>query len=481
MDVPNDSSPAPAADAASASARARFVRERLPEGGLFADQHWRIALDAFPLPAAIAQDIESLGRILLQFYRATNLLHRRSREGKAPAWIAALLDQGKPAGLLELQSDPAFRNELPRVIRPDLLLTEHGLAITELDSVPGGIGLTAWLYETYAQLAPSDPTNPNPNPAPALFGSAHAMIGGFTGIFGPAPSVHLVISEESATYRPEMRWLASQMTGPQVTVATPEEAHPKPGDALYRFFELFDLANVPQAQGWFEAARRKELKLTPPPRPMFEEKLLLALLWNRNLRPFWRQELGDAFLRKLLAFVPQSWVLDPTPLPPHAAYPGLDLTDWQQLKSLSQRERDLVLKVSGYSENAWGARGVYLGSDLSTADWSHAVDAALEAWPRSPYVLQRYHKPRLVDFEGYDPATQQASRMNGRVRLCPYYFVHGEGDAARPHLGGVLATVCPADKKIIHGMTDAVLAPCRRIPDPVDARHPATPRGTART
>jgi len=49
--------------------------------------------------------------------------------------------------------------------------------------------------------------------------------------------------------------------------------------------------------------------------------------------------------------------------------------------------------------------------------------------------------------------------MPGRVRLCPYYFVTGDGDAARAELGGVLATVCPADKKIIHGMTEAVFAP----------------------
>jgi asparagine synthase (glutamine-hydrolysing) len=42
----------------------------------------------------------------------------------------------------------------------------------------------------------------------------------------------------------------------------------------------------------------------------------------------------------------------------------------------------------------------------------------------------------------------------------PYYFIHGDGDAARSHLGGVLATICPADKKIIHGMKDAILAPC---------------------
>jgi hypothetical protein len=43
------------------------------------------------------------------------------------------------------------------------------------------------------------------------------------------------------------------------------------------------------------------LTVTPPPRPAFEEKLLLALLWNRNLREFWRQQLGDGFLKRLLA------------------------------------------------------------------------------------------------------------------------------------------------------------------------------------
>ena len=50
--------------------------------------------------------------------------------------------------------------------------------------------------------------------------------------------------------------------------------------------------------------------------------------------------------------------------------------------------------------------------------------------------------------------------MKGRVRLCPYYFVSGPWDKARADLGGVLATICPADKKIIHGMRDAILAPC---------------------
>jgi len=152
--------------------------------------------------------------------------------------------------------------------------------------------------------------------------------------------------------------------------------------------------------------------------------------------------------------------VDPAPLPPHAAFPEINLTDWQQLKFLSQRERELILKVSGFSPQAWGARGVYLGSDLSQGDWAAAVDHALTSFDTSPHVLQRYHKTSVHDAAWFDFNAGQLVPMRSRVRLCPYYFVGGEIQSARATLGGVLATLCPADKKIIHGMKDAILAPC---------------------
>ncbi|MGI8967445.1 MAG: hypothetical protein ACR2H1_15355 [Limisphaerales bacterium] len=152
--------------------------------------------------------------------------------------------------------------------------------------------------------------------------------------------------------------------------------------------------------------------------------------------------------------------MDPTSLPPHGAIPELNLTDWNQLKNLSQRDRDLILKISGYSEEAWGARGVYLGSDLSQAEWSAAVDKALASFERSPYVLQRFQKTKVVESNWFDFEKNELVPMPGRVRLCPYYFVSGENDSARANLGGILATICPADKKLIHGMRDAIIAPC---------------------
>ena len=432
----------------NAAEQAKFIRDSLPSGGLFAGMEWKISPAPFPLSETLAKEIELLGRVLLQFYRATNLLYRKSVEGKQPEWVARWLDLGKPRDLIELQRSVAFKNDVPRVIRPDILLTENGFSITELDSVPGGIGLTGWLNQTYSKTG-----------APVL-GGAEGMIRGFESIFGDAKQVHIIISEEAKTYRPEMEWLAAQIGNSKFKIQNSKFEGFAEGDAVYRFFELFDLPNVANAKMIFDLAAEKKIRLTPPPKPMFEEKMLFALLWNRNLHSFWRQELGEGFLAKLKKIIPYTWLVDQTPLPPHAAIPELNLTDWAQLKTMSQKDRDLILKVSGFSENAWGARGVYLGSDLSSADWSVAVDAALKNFETSPSVLQRFHKPSQVDASWFDFAKSEVVPMKGRARLCPYYFVSGEGDSARPTLGGVLATIVPADKKIVHGMTDAVIAPC---------------------
>jgi len=437
----------------SSADQAKFIREQIPTNGLFAGLEWKISPTPFPLGEKLAQEIESLGRVLLQFYRAVNLLYRKSVEGKQPEWVARWLDLGKPRELIELQRSVAFKNDVPRVIRPDILLTENGFSITELDSVPGGIGLTAWLNQTYSKAESGK------RKAESI-GGADGMIRGFESIFGDAKNVHIVVSEEAKTYRPEMEWLAAQIGNSKFKIQNSKFESFAEGDAVYRFFELFDLPNVANAKQIFALAAEKKIRLTPPPKPMFEEKMLFALLWNRNLHGFWRQELGEGFLARLKKIIPYTWLVDPSPLPPHAAIPELNLTDWSQLKTMSQRERDLILKVSGFSENAWGARGVFLGSDLSSADWSVAVDAALKNFAASPSVLQRFHKPSQVDASWFDFAKNEVVPMKGRVRLCPYYFVAGDGDAARPTLGGVLATIVPADKKIVHGMNDAVLAPC---------------------
>ena len=87
-------------------------------------------------------------------------------------------------------------------------------------------------------------------------------------------------------------------------------------------------------------------------------------------------------------------------------------------------------------------------------DWTFKGNALAE-FQTTPRLMQRFHKARLIDHFYWDNETGELKTMRGRVRLCPYYFV----DNNKVKLGGALATIVPADKKLLHGMRDAILAP----------------------
>src|ERR1051325_11813264 len=118
------------------------VRAAIPREGLFAEKDFPLSPDPFPIDPALTKELEQLGHRLFVFQRACNELYQRSIKGKQPSWIAAYLDAGKPGWLIEFSRRKQFRNDLPLVIRPDLILTDAGYIIAETDSVPGGIGLT---------------------------------------------------------------------------------------------------------------------------------------------------------------------------------------------------------------------------------------------------------------------------------------------------------------------------------------------------
>ncbi len=143
------------------------IRAARPAEGLFAEKDWLISPEPFPIEARLRADLERLGHQLFVFQRACNQLYQQSAKGKQPEWVARYLDIGKPAALVEYSRRKEFRDVLPRVIRPDLILDDEGWTIAETDSVPGGIGLTGWLNQTYAGLG-SD-----------VIGGADGMLDGF--------------------------------------------------------------------------------------------------------------------------------------------------------------------------------------------------------------------------------------------------------------------------------------------------------------
>ena len=470
--------------------RLSWLRDAIPKEGLFAEKDWLLSPDAFPIDKKFLTELEQLGHRLFVFQRACNQLYQLSVKGKQPEWVARYLDAGKPKELVEFSRRKEIRDDLPRVIRPDLVLTETGYIIAEIDSVPGGIGLTAWLNQTYSKFDNE------------TVGAPDGMLEGFESVLPNGGDI--LISNEAATYRPEMEWLVRQLnenhsphlnplprgeaeTGLPVDwrVVSAENYEPEEGRAVYRFFELFDLPNIPNIEKTLQANAEGKITITPPIKPYLEEKMWFALFWLKPLHEFWRRELGEKYFLKLQEVIPYSWLLDPTPLPQHAVIPRLEIHDWHEAAKFSQKDRDLLLKISGFSPLGWGSRGISLGSDLAHAEWEKRIDNALATFTSSPTIMQRFHKGRLFEQAYWDTggsaapsgdASESAASpanfnieqgtarstlktMKGRVRLCPYYFVESD----RVKLRGALATIVPADKKFVHGMRDAILVPTKVV------------------
>lgn len=456
----------------------RGLRETFSAKELFDGKTWQLSPSAFPLTLKEVEELERIGDACIDFHRALEQLYQRSSTGKnilrnrrleAP-WVAEYYDRGKPEKLRAYNRAEAARGLLPPVFRPDLLVTEDGFALTEFDSVPGGIGLTAFLNRLY------EPVDPE------VIGPGEAMIDGFyraVRSLAPDtkhPAVAIVVSEEASVYRPEMEWLAEQLqkSGKRVFCLSPRdliplgggiffdlEGNPEKIDIIYRFFELHDLGNLPVAEQLLEAWENRELAITPPLRTLFEEKLSMGLFHHHLLQDYWREALPKRSHQVLARLIPETWIIDPQPLPPGAVHVGPEvggqlMSDWRQLGNASQKERDLIIKISGFHESAEGARSVIYGRDSSREEWQEGVERAVAMSKTHLHIVQRYRKPIRRQHLVFDDQGE-AREADGRVRLCPYYFL--ERDEAR--LSGILATFCPADKKIIHGMKDAAMLPCR--------------------
>ena len=459
--------------------RALHVNNGIPASGLYGPAlldsdgsrvPWRLAPEPFPmLPPSIAR-LEELGRHLLAFYRAANQLYLASMRGNQPAWITGYLDQGKPDHVVELGRLRRFRSAVPVVIRPDLMTVGPGQFVaTELDSVPGGIGLLDSLMLRYRELGF--------NLAGDVSGIVSTMARALIAQAGTAnPFVAVVVSDESESYRSEMTWVGERLNqfGVRAITVHPRQLDLSGGrivvnfdgrleevDLIYRFFEMHDLKNVPNSDLIVHAMKKRRVVVTPPFKAQLEEKLLYALFHHPDLEQFWARELSAESLDVLREAIPATWVVDPADIPPQVGiFPplvtaGRPIRRWDDLAGITQRERELVIKPSGFSELSWGSRGVTVGHDVNAKAWSEAVGQALAGFQHTPYVLQHYRQSRRVGCSYYDFESDSVLEFDARTRISPYYFVIGD----TTELAGVLVTACPSSSKVLHGMTDAVMVP----------------------
>lgn len=116
--------------------------------------------------------------------------------------------------------------------------------------------------------------------------------------------------------------------------------------------------------------------------------LWLALLRLRQLRDFWERELRRNGLDQLLALLPDAWLLDPTPLPPGAVIPRLEIGSWGDLpQCLASGHR--------FEIHGSGAPSIISLPPHAPAVWEDYWKAAQASSPIPAEVLAETDQPDL--------------------------------------------------------------------------------------
>ncbi len=445
------------------------IASTLKVQGLF-DRPFRFSPRPVSFPGIDESFLSSLGQALFSFYRAFDRLYREPAPGLE--FVREYLDHGKPPDLLSYGLSRRFKSDLPGILRPDLLLTPDGPVLTEMDAVPGGPGLLLALSRIYRDRGQG-----------GMIGGPDGILHGFAAMIqslDPDPVLAIVVSDESHDYKNEMSLIAADLSRgffPAFCLHPRELRFDENGffvpdhygknrriTTIYRFFELFDLPNIPKSDLILYFAKGGKVRVTPPVKPWLEEKMGMALWHHPRLRSHWRQEMSPESVALLDRMIPATWILDPLQVPPQATLsPPLvagdrELHDFRDLARLTQRERRFIIKPSGFSPLSWGSRGVVVGHDLPEDSWQEAVAHAMDSFHRGPSVLQPFRQTHVYPLSGFDFSSEMEREEGYRIRLCPYYFVTG-ANRETVRTGGVLVTACPKDKKLIHGMVDAILSP----------------------
>ena len=247
-----------------------------------------------------------------------------------------------------------------------------------------------------------------------------------------------------------------------------DEAHRRRIGLLYRFSNC-SISEHPQIRahdvrrqegtGHRHSARTNQPWRKSSPFGLFHHPELAAF-WVYQALPQ-RTAVQDEKQRVL----PRTWILDPRPVPRRRSFRTWQSADarcrtFVALAQTTQKERRLVIKPSGFSELAWGSRASPSGTICRKSNGP-------PPWNRHSSRFQRH--PCYRNFTKVVCSIQPTS-MNDAIPWCRcpggtlvalLFYCRRQGRA-----GGVGHAV-PSNKKIIHGMVDAIMAPCAINPDMV--------------
>jgi hypothetical protein len=344
-------------------------------------------------------ELNNLGKILVQFMDVVEELYQTNDV------VKTILQKGKP----DLFLNEKFKNDNYLFYRPDLILTDSGFKICEIETSPFGLGLSAFLNDAYQQL--NYEMLPTSETLKKYF-QQHLPKKGL-----------MIYSEKTKSYREQLQYLADKVISINkddwaVININDDNIYAliDQADAIYRCFYLDEYLSDSQVNNIIKYLQQTKSEVVfPSLTPFLEEKSILGLLWDERLIKIFHQKLGESNVHFLQKLVPTTWILNEEK---HCikSFPAQNSKEFSQLP---QSQRKYVLKVSGFSKEASWAEGVHFLHQKSQADVEKILNIAQEDKSKH-YVLQEFIQAKKFKMK-YVGNDNDAQLMMAKIRLTPYF------------------------------------------------------------
>lgn len=330
------------------------------------------------------------------------------------------MDTGKPQ--IFIGDNPAHY----LFIRPDLIITEGGFSICEVETSPFGLALAEILNQAcqnqgFETIVARDSLSGHIRQNTPIDGS-------------------IIYSKKTQAYSDQMTFLADKVfsgNGRNWNAQDADNLTPSISSNIYRGFYLNEYLSDPAIKILLDRQIVNNGRTTPSPTPYVEEKAILSLIYDTRFEEYLRKKLGDASFKHLRAVIPPTWIVGQEQF----FSPGMpsNVSSSVELASLSKSKRAYVLKSSGFSENSSWKEGVHF-LQRESADKTLQLLHEAETDKTGLHIVQEFKKGVNIpmNYESDDEKTE--TPMSARIRLTPYFSVTNDNQDGK--LIAIKATGC---------------------------------------
>lgn len=371
---------------------------------------FRVTKEPLKISCELKKEIIGLGPILCMYLNAVICLYN------ADETVRQILDNGK---------QQRFIGNMPHYLflRPDLIITEQGLKICELETSIFGLGLADILNRSYIDSGYETLVQKD-----ILKDYIQSVI--------PKDGI-IAYNQRVKSFRGQLDYLADQVFSGSNSAWKSRiiDANFNYVGNIYRAFYSSDGITEPEVNNLLNSNSNFIPSLTP----QFEEKAILSFIWDKRYCKFFQKELGKERYEYLRMIIPPTFIVGQEEYFENGL-PG-NVVNLMKIKELPKGQRQFVVKKS--SDSSWG-EGIKFLHKLSHKNAEKALGNAIKS--DESYIMQQF-------FEGKKfPLDYCGGEMQAKIRITPYYAFLGQ-DIGK--LVAIKATGCE-NTDYIHGATNSI-------------------------